>query len=67
MKTKEIEAIQKPILDAIETLCAPMAAIALLKMADEFYAKEERAALYAEYKALHDADVAAYQHLQGSR
>ena len=64
MDAKEIKAIQKPILEAIEKLHAPLAAIALLKMADEFYTKEERAALYAEHQALHDADVAAYQHLQ---
>ncbi|CAE6850604.1 hypothetical protein R75465_07143 [Paraburkholderia aspalathi] len=64
MEAKEIEAIQKPILEAIEKLHAPLAAIALLKMADEFYTKEERAALYAEHQALIDADVAAYHHLQ---
>ncbi|KQR78475.1 hypothetical protein ASG35_08530 [Burkholderia sp. Leaf177] len=63
METKEIAAIQKPILEAIERLCVPLSAIALLKMIDEFYTKEERVALYAEYEALRDADAEAYEHL----
>lgn len=60
MEAKEI----KPILDAIGNLHTPLAAIALLMMADEFYTKDKRVALYAEYQILLDADAAAYQHLQ---
>jgi hypothetical protein len=64
MEAKEIAPVQKPILEAIEGLRAPLAAIALLRMADEFYSKEERLALYAEYYALRDAHSATIQRVQ---
>jgi len=49
---------------AAASLQAPLDVLALFKLADEFYSKEERTKLYAEYRQLQEADAAAYAHMQ---
>ena len=57
---KEIKEIQNSILDAIESVYAPLTAIALLKMADEFYTKTDRIALLDEYNVVRKAYFDAF-------
>lgn len=67
MENKEIAAFQKPILDAIEKLNVHLNILALVEIAKEFYTKDERALLYAQFQALRDADHAAFKHLEETR
>lgn len=66
MDAKEIEAIRKPVLDALEKLNVPLSAMALLKIANEFYTKEERTNLYGLYKQLQETDKKAYDHMEAA-
>ncbi|UEP20721.1 hypothetical protein LL999_12350 [Burkholderia ambifaria] len=61
MTDKNEDKQHKELMTALEKVQAPLEAIVLLKLADEFYTKEERTRLYAEYKKLVDADKAAYE------
>lgn len=47
----------------LEAIRAPLSAVAALALADEFYTKEERQSLYAQYASLQEADEAARQKL----
>lgn len=49
---------------AAACLQAPLDVLALFKLADEFYSKEERTKLYATYRQLLEADEAAFAHMQ---
>ncbi|SOE65294.1 hypothetical protein SAMN05446635_2656 [Burkholderia sp. OK233] len=64
MTDKNEDKQHKALMTALEKMQAPLEAIALLKLADEFYTKEERAQLYVEYKKLFEADAAAYEVLE---
>jgi beta-phosphoglucomutase-like phosphatase (HAD superfamily) len=57
----------KALMMALEKMQVPLEALALLKLVDEFYTKEERAKVYAEYGKLRDADDAAYANLEQIR
>lgn len=61
MTDKDEDKQQKALMTALEKIQAPLEAIALLRLGDEFYTKEERTRLYAEYEKLVDADKAAYE------
>lgn len=61
MTDKNEDKQHKALMEALEKMQAPLAALALFKLADEFYTKEERAQLYAEFQKLRDADMAAYE------
>lgn len=54
------------ILKTIGALKTPLLTVALLGLVDEFYTKEERQKLYAEYLALSSADNDAYQKLHNT-
>ncbi|MFY3175278.1 hypothetical protein ACOTHA_29065 [Achromobacter xylosoxidans] len=49
---------------AAAALQVPLDVLALFKLADEFYSKEERRALYEEYQQLIKADKSAFAHMQ---
>lgn len=51
---------------AIEAVQKPLTAIALLGLLEEFYSKEQRQALYAEYEALNSANKKAYEKLMST-
>lgn len=57
----------KALMAALEKMQAPLEVLALFKLAEEFYTKEERMKLYAEYKELLGADMAAYENLNKAR
>ena len=61
MTDKNEDKQHEALMTAFEKIQAPLEAIVLLKLADEFYTKEERVQLYAEYKKLIDADRAAHE------
>jgi hypothetical protein len=61
MTDKNEDKQHKALTKALEKIQAPIAALALFKLADEFYTKEERTQLYGEYQKLRDADTAAYE------
>ncbi len=67
MTDKNEDKQHKALMTALEKVQAPLEALALLKLADEFYTKEERAKVYAEYDKLRDADKAAYANLDQTR
>ena len=54
------------LLAAIERVKAPLSAMAMLGLVDEFYSKDERQKLYAEYDALREEDRKAYETLQSA-
>jgi hypothetical protein len=60
MTDKNEDKQHKALMDALEKIQAPLSALALFKLADEFYTKEERAQLYAEYQKLRDAHTDAH-------
>lgn len=55
------------ILKTIGALKTPLLTVALLGLVDEFYTKEERQKLYAEYLALCSADDEAYQNMSNTK
>ncbi|WP_116137986.1 hypothetical protein [Trinickia diaoshuihuensis] len=61
MTDKNEDKQHKALMTALEKIQAPLEALAVLKLADEFYTKEERAKLYADYTKLRAADMAAYE------
>ena len=63
MTDKNEDKQHKALMTVLERIQAPLEIFALLKLADELYTKEERAKLYAEYKMLCDADLAAYENI----
>ncbi|CAH0445359.1 hypothetical protein LMG10661_01610 [Ralstonia syzygii subsp. syzygii] len=67
MTDKNEDKQHKALMTALEKIQAPLEALALLKLADEFYTKEERAKVFAEYDKLRDADKAAYDNLDQTR
>lgn len=60
MTDKNDDKQHKALMEALEKIQAPLAALALFKLADEFYTKEERAQLYAEYQKLRDTHTDAH-------
>ncbi|WP_175160588.1 hypothetical protein WJ976_33580 (plasmid) [Achromobacter denitrificans] len=52
---------------AAASLQAPLDVLALFKLADEFYTKEERTTLYKEYEQLRAADEAAFAHMKSQQ
>jgi hypothetical protein len=66
MNDKNQEQQHKELLGAIEKVQAPLEALALLRMADEFYPKEKRLEFYARYEELREADDAAFKRLKAS-
>ncbi|MEX3556256.1 MAG: hypothetical protein VB131_06735 [Burkholderia gladioli] len=63
MNDKNEDKQHKALMTALEKIQAPLEALALLKLADEFYTKEERVKVFAEYDKLRGADKAAYDNL----
>lgn len=55
---------QKALTSALEEANVSLQALALLKLADEFYSKDQRVQLYAEHAALCAADTMAYKALK---
>lgn len=60
---KRAEERHKQVMGALEAIKAPLSAVALLALADEFYTKEERKSLYASYESLQETDESARQAL----
>ena len=67
MTDKDADQQYKAVLAAIDRMHAPLEVLALFKLADEFYTKEERAKVYAEYEELRNADQAAFETLGQAR
>ncbi|AMV09378.1 hypothetical protein [Xanthomonas citri] len=67
MTDKNEDNRHKALMTALEKVQAALETLALLKLADEFYTKEERAKVYAEYDRLRDVDKAAYENLDKAR
>ncbi|CAZ15830.1 hypothetical protein [Xanthomonas albilineans] len=67
MTDKNEDNRHKALMTALEKVQTALEALALLKLADEFYTKEERAKVYAEYDRLRDVDQAAYENLDKAR
>lgn len=68
MNEKElIPALEKALSDQLTKIKRPLAIIALLQLADEFYTKDERHDLYARYQQLRDVDAGVYRDLEAVR
>ncbi|MCC8533237.1 hypothetical protein LN457_10565 [Xanthomonas phaseoli] len=67
MTDKNEDNRHKALMTALEKVQAALETLALLKLADEFYTKEERAKVYTEYGRLRDAHQAAYANLDKAR
>ncbi|MFY3863926.1 hypothetical protein ACOTJQ_28905 [Achromobacter xylosoxidans] len=64
MSDKAVNTDNMALAAAAAALQAPLDVLALLKLADEFYSKEDRSLLYEQYRQLIAADVAAFTHMQ---
>lgn len=64
MSDKAVNKANIDLAAAAASLQAPLDVLALFKLVDEFYTKEERTKLYAEYRQLQEADQAAFANMQ---
>ncbi|MDV2114893.1 hypothetical protein [Alcaligenes faecalis] len=63
---KEADQVQE-LMKALAEIQKPLRIFAILKLADEFYKKDEREKLLAKYESLIEADQAAYESLQAAQ
>ncbi|MFY2087904.1 hypothetical protein ACOTDN_15690 [Achromobacter xylosoxidans] len=64
MRDKAEDKQNQMLTNAMKDLQAPLDVLAMFKLADEFYPKDKRSELYAEYQRLQEADDAAFVHMQ---
>lgn len=64
MSDKAVNTDYTALAAAVVALQAPLDVLALFKLADEFYSKQDRSALYEQYRQLIVADEAAFAHMQ---
>ncbi|AFJ90361.1 hypothetical protein MYA_6027 (plasmid) [Burkholderia sp. KJ006] len=67
MNGKNEEKLQEKLIDTLQRVATSLEEIALQRAIDMFYPVQDRTSLLTEYRALLDADIAAYDELQRVR